>query len=279
MASPPSAHQRGPAGRSDLIGQHRANHGSPSRASVRHFGVGRGVITGPVGGRGRVGLSGPARHRLAGQVDAKQPVAAGQPVAEAERSDSAAAREWAPSMWPRLFAVPARMADALRLPVISRGPLELLPPRPAAFAAASTVLGLRCRLGLCAGHVYSDRWARWCVNTAEVLAETTGRSPHDTEGPRCWAATGQAAKATRPTTAPNACRTEPPPPAGSGLDATSRPASPPTIKISRPAEAACLSARPVMTSHAPAIRKANVITHRSAAPSAARTLTVSATAL
>jgi hypothetical protein len=61
-----------------------------------------------------------------------------------------------PDGWP-----PARMAGVLRLLVIW-WILELLPPRPAAFAAQPGP-GLRRGLVLPPGSVYSDRWARSCV--------------------------------------------------------------------------------------------------------------------
>ena len=56
-------------------------------------------------------------------------------------------------------------------------------------------------------------------------------------------------------------------------------ATPPAIRISRPADAATRSASPVMTSQAPTVANTSVITHRSAAPGAARALTVPPTAL
>jgi hypothetical protein len=115
--------------------------------------------------------------------------------------------------------------------------------------------------------------------STEAAAETCGRSPHGTEGPRRRSAAGQAAIAASPAAAVSACRSEPPPPAGSGLAATSRPAAPPVTRISRPATVAGRSARPVAISHAPAAANASVITHRSAAPRAARALTVLVIAL
>ena len=68
------------------------------------------------------------------------------------------------------------------------------------------------------------------------------------------------------------------PPACSGF-AANTPARPAAIKIRRPGAAAGRSASPVMTSQAPAAANASDITHRSAAPTAARALTVPAIAL
>jgi len=82
----------------------------------------------------------------------------------------------------------------------------------------------------------------------------------------------------KPIVAQNACAREPLP-AGSGFAATSTPAIPPAIRMSRPGAAAGLSARPVTTSQTPTASSTSVITHRSAAPSAARALMVLATAL
>ena len=114
--------------------------------------------------------------------------------------------------------------------------------------------------------------ARRASNVAAALADTAGRSPHGTDGPRRQAAAGQATRAAKPTPAQNAWLSEPP--ACSGFAATSTPAAPPTIRISRPGGPAGRSASPVMTSQAPANANASVITHRSAAPTAARALTV-----
>ena len=115
--------------------------------------------------------------------------------------------------------------------------------------------------------------------TAET-AETAGRSPHGTEDPRRQAPPGQVTRAAKPGPSPeNACVSAPP--AGSGFTATSRLPDPPAIRISRPGTAAGRSASPVTTSQAPAAAAANasVITHRSAALTAARALTVPATGL
>lgn len=54
---------------------------------------------------------------------------------------------------------------------------------------------------------------------------------------------------------------------------------PPATRISRPGEAAGFSASPIMTSRAPTATNTSVITHRSAAPTAARELTVLVTEL
>lgn len=62
-----------------------------------------------------------------------------------------------------------------------------------------------------------------------------------------------------------------------GGPATRTPAVPPVIRISRPAVRAARRASPVTISHALAIAKARVITHRSVVPVPARALTVSAT--
>src|ERR1700729_3166836 len=62
-------------------------------------------------------------------------------------------------------------------------------------------------------------------------------------------------------------------PGGSGLAATSTPATAPHIRISRPGVRAGLSARPVIASQAPTTRNVTVITHRSVAPGAASALT------
>jgi hypothetical protein len=78
--------------------------------------------------------------------------------------------------------------------------------------------------------------------------------------------------------AQNACCSDPPR-AGSGVAATSMPAIPPAMSMSRPGSAAGLRASPVTTSQAPTASSPSVITHRSAAPTAARELMVLATAL
>ena len=113
-------------------------------------------------------------------------------------------------------------------------------------------------------------------STPAALAETAGRSPAGTKGPRFRAASGQAARAIKPTAAQKVCGSEPPPPAGSGFAATSTVATPPAIKMSRPAKAAGLSASPVRTWQAPTPASASVITHRPVAPCAARELIVPA---
>ena len=107
-----------------------------------------------------------------------------------------------------------------------------------------------------------------------------GRSPTGAKGPRFRAASGQAVRAIiKPIAAQKVCGSEPPPPAGSGFAATSTVATPPVIRMSRPAKAAGLSASPVRTWQAPTPASASVITHRSVAPCAARELIVSATGL
>ncbi len=113
-------------------------------------------------------------------------------------------------------------------------------------------------------------------SSAAALTETAGRSPHGTEAPCRHAPPGQATRVAEPAIAQTACASEPP--ACSGFAATSMPAMPPAIKISRPGEAAGRSASPVMTSKPPTTAKVSVITHRSAAPTAARALTVPAAA-
>ena len=55
---------------------------------VRECGRARGVGAGPVGGGGRVGLAGPPRHRLAGQVGAAQFGPAGQGMAGRQDRDA-----------------------------------------------------------------------------------------------------------------------------------------------------------------------------------------------
>ena len=113
--------------------------------------------------------------------------------------------------------------------------------------------------------------------TARV--DTAARSPYGTDRPRLRAPTGQVARATKPTPAQNVCGTEPPPAAGSGFAAASTVATPPVSTMIRPGAAAGLSASPVITKQAPTPTSASVITHRSAAPCAARALMVWATAL
>ena len=73
------------------------------------------------------------------------------------------------------------------------------------------------------------------------------------------------------------CGSGKPVPGCSGLAATSRPATAPAIRISRPGALAGRSASPVTKSQAPTTRNVSVITHRSAAPGAASALTVWAT--
>jgi hypothetical protein len=112
--------------------------------------------------------------------------------------------------------------------------------------------------------------------TPTVRVVAVGRSDHGTAGPSRQAPAGQQASAPKATAAKIACRSGRPP-ASSGLAATSIPATPPAIRISLPGIRAGRNATPVMTSQAPVIAKASVITQRSTAPSAASPLTVSLT--
>ena len=106
----------------------------------------------------------------------------------------------------------------------------------------------------------------------------TRPQPGRTKGPRLQAASGQTASATKATVDQNVCGSDPPPPAVSGNAATSTVAAPPAIKMRRPADEAGRSASPVITWQAPVPASASVITHRSAAPSAASELIVPVTA-
>ncbi len=119
--------------------------------------------------------------------------------------------------------------------------------------------------------------ARKPIMIPAATAATVGRSPQGTDSPRRQAPSGHITRAAKPTPAQHACASEPP--ACSGLAATSTPARPAAIRMSRPGAAAGRSASPVTTSQAPATANASVITHRSAAPIAASALTVPATAL
>jgi hypothetical protein len=83
--------------------------------------------------------------------------------------------------------------------------------------------------------------------TAVALAATAGRSPYGTWGPRMRPAAGHAAMTTKPIAAKSVCCSEPPCPARSGFAATAMVATPTAIRIRRPANAAGLSASPVMT--------------------------------
>ena len=116
-------------------------------------------------------------------------------------------------------------------------------------------------------------------STATAPADTGGRSPHGTEGPRRQAPAGQATTPAHPAAAKTMCGTGKLVPGCSGFAATSMPAAAPAINISRPGVPAERSASPVTTSHAPTSTNVSVITHRSAAPTAASALTVSATGL
>ena len=81
--------------------------------------------------------------------------------------------------------------------------------------------------------------------TAVALIATAGRSPYGTPGPRTRPATGQKAMTTKPVTAKSVCGSEPP--LCSGFAATPMVATPTAIRITRPGNAAGLSASPVMT--------------------------------
>jgi len=114
---------------------------------------------------------------------------------------------------------------------------------------------------------------------ATAPADTAGRRPHGTASPRRQAPAGQATRAAHPAAAQIMCGSGNLVPGCSGFAATSRPATAPAIRISRPGARAGRSARPVTTSQAPTTTNVSVITHRSAAPGAASALTVSATGL
>jgi hypothetical protein len=83
--------------------------------------------------------------------------------------------------------------------------------------------------------------------TAVALTATAGRSPYGTPVPRTRPATGQKAMTTKPVTAKSVCGSEPPCPLCSGFAATPMVATPTAIKITRPGNAAGLSASPDMT--------------------------------
>src|ERR1700722_6264246 len=111
-------------------------------------------------------------------------------------------------------------------------------------------------------------------STTTAPADTAGRRPHGTEGPRRHAPAGHATSAAHPMMAQIMCGSGKLVPGCSGLAATSRPATAPAIRISRPGARAGRSASPVTKSQPPTTRKASVITHRSTAPGAASALTV-----
>jgi hypothetical protein len=115
-------------------------------------------------------------------------------------------------------------------------------------------------------------------STTTAPADTTGRKPHGTEGPRRQAPAGHATTPAQPTAAQTICGTGKLVPACSGFAATSMPPTAPAIKISRPAALAGRSASPVTKTQAPTTTNVSDITHRSAAPTAASALTGSATA-
>ena len=83
--------------------------------------------------------------------------------------------------------------------------------------------------------------------TAVALIATAGRSPYGTPGPRTRPAAGQKAMAMKPVAAKSVCGSEPPCPLCSGFAATPMVATPTAIRITRPGNAAGLSASPVMT--------------------------------
>ncbi len=114
-------------------------------------------------------------------------------------------------------------------------------------------------------------------STATALADTTGRRPHGTHGPRRQAPAGQPTTPAHPTAAKIMCGSGKRVPGCRGLAATSRPATAPVIKITRPAILAGRSASPVTKSQTATSTNVSVITHRSAAPGAASALTVWAT--
>ena len=124
---------------------------------------------------------------------------------------------------------------------------------------------------------YAANQASRVSSAATALADTTGRSPQGTKGPRRHAHAGQATSAPHPAAAQIMCGSGKFVPACSGLAATRMPATAPDIKISRPVALAGRSASPVTKSQAPTTRNVSVITHRSAAPGAASALTVWAT--
>jgi hypothetical protein len=114
-------------------------------------------------------------------------------------------------------------------------------------------------------------------STATAPADTPGRRPHGTDGPRRQAPAGQATTPAHPTAAQIMCGTGKLVPGCSGFAATSMPATAPAIKISRPGTRAGRRARPVAKTQAPTTTNVSDITHRSAAPTAASALTGSAT--
>src|SRR5215831_5907191 len=114
-------------------------------------------------------------------------------------------------------------------------------------------------------------------NSATTPADTAGRSPHGTEGPRRHAPAGQPTTPAHPAAAQIMWATGNLVPGYSGFAATSIPATAPAIKISRPGTPAGRSARPVTKTQQPTTTNVSDITHRSAAPTAASALTGSAT--
>jgi hypothetical protein len=114
-------------------------------------------------------------------------------------------------------------------------------------------------------------------STTTAAADTAGRRPQGTDRPRRQAPAGQATTPAHPAAAQIMCGTGNMVPGCSGFAATSMPATAPAISISRPGAPAGRSARPVTKTHAPTTTKVSDITHRSAAPTAARALTGSAT--
>src|ERR1700733_6512418 len=114
-------------------------------------------------------------------------------------------------------------------------------------------------------------------SVATAAADTTGRSPQGTEGPRRHAPVDQAIRAVKVTPAHSPCAGEPP--TCSGFAATSTLAAPAAARISRPGIAAGRSAIAVAISHAPVTANAAVITHGSTASRSVRVLTVLASQL
>src|ERR1017187_4292032 len=110
-------------------------------------------------------------------------------------------------------------------------------------------------------------------STVTALADTAGRRPHGTDGPRRQAPAGQATSAAHPAAVQIMCGSGKLVPGCSGFAATRMPAAAAAIRISRPGALAGRSEIPVTTSQAPTTRNVSVITHRSAAPGAASTLT------
>src|ERR1039457_5615255 len=110
-------------------------------------------------------------------------------------------------------------------------------------------------------------------STVTAPADTAGRRPHGTDGPRRQAPAGQATSAAHPAAVQIMCGSGKLIPGCSGFTATRTPAAAAAIRISRPGALAGRSEIPVTTSQAPTTRNVSVITNLSAAPDAASTLT------